>query len=318
MATLNKAEAALSKPFKPSATELTVHSKRNRQALENQLRDAAKQDGKAGKKQKEPLQFEHKLLLGHVSMLTAMTSAVVGAKQGFEKPRSYILTADRDEHIRVSRGIPQAHIVEGFCLGHTQFVSSLCLPKPNLLVSGGGDDFLLVWHWLDCELVKKIDLRETVERINKETSESAEDLSVAVTGIWTVSTPPHSHIFVAIEGLAALLCLDVGLLERPETTSPESIPLKGNALDVTVQENGVVISIDNNHRPNSKTGLREDIVSRLQAFQYDGKSWVPDDERQNVLDALDDDTHSVEATAHRDLLYHTESLRKRASDEQGD
>jgi len=197
----------------------------------------------------------------------------VGAEQGFEEPRSYILTADRDEHIRISRGIPQAHIVEGFCLGHTQFVSSLCLPKPNLLVSGGGDDFLLVWHWLDCELVKKIDLRETVKRINKETSESAEDLSIAVTGIWTVSTPPHSHvsqstalkstspdmpqIFVAIEGLAALLCLDVGLLERPETTSPESIPLKGNALDVIVQENGVVISIDNNHRPNSKTGLRE-------------------------------------------------------------
>lgn len=54
--------------------------------------------------------FEHKLLLGHVSMLTDIALVVLNG-------RNYIITADRDEHIRISRGIPQSHIIEGFCLG---------------------------------------------------------------------------------------------------------------------------------------------------------------------------------------------------------
>lgn len=140
-----------SKSFTPAANELTVHSQRNRRALENQKA----QTNKASEKP-EPT-FEHRLLLGHVSMLTDVAAVDI---QG----RGYIISADRDEHIRVSRGIPQSHIIEGFCLGHTEFISRLCIPrgKPNLLISGGGDNELFVWDWLTCRLLSKTDLQSLV------------------------------------------------------------------------------------------------------------------------------------------------------------
>src|SRR5271169_2741062 len=104
-----------SKPFVPAANDLTVHSVRNRRALQNQMKQ------KHNNSEKSELQFERKLLLGHVSMLTDI--ALI-ERNG----QNYIITADRDEHIRISRGVPQAHIIERYCLGHRDFVSRLCLP----------------------------------------------------------------------------------------------------------------------------------------------------------------------------------------------
>jgi len=146
------------RPFmKPSATDLTVHTGRNRKALEAQM--------KQPKTVKEPDQmaFAHELLLGHVSMLTDIACVSVPVKTATKThDRTYILTADRDEHIRVSRGPPQAHIIDSYCFGHTSFVSSLCLlprSENTILVSGGGDDFLLIWDWRQSTILGRIDLR---------------------------------------------------------------------------------------------------------------------------------------------------------------
>jgi tRNA (guanine-N(7)-)-methyltransferase subunit TRM82 len=166
------------KAFDPAANELTVHSQRNRKALENQRRQNSKPSEKS-----EPI-FEHKLLLGHVSMLTDIALAT-------SEGRNYIITADRDEHIRISRGIPQTHIIEGFCLGHTEFVSRLCVPtgRSSLLISGGGDDFLFVWNWSSGLLLSKIDLKPLVRVVLSELNPknradgSVDLLKVAVSGI---------------------------------------------------------------------------------------------------------------------------------------
>ena len=167
------------KSFTPAANELTIHSLRNRKALENQRRQTNNTTEKS-----EP-DFEHKLLLGHVSMLTDIALVALG-------PRNYIITADRDEHIRVSRGIPQTHVIEGFCLGHSEFVSRICvLPdRPNLLVSGGGDDELFVWEWECGNLVSKADLKKYVSAVMQEFDRTEEsdipvELSkIAVSGIY--------------------------------------------------------------------------------------------------------------------------------------
>ena len=166
------------KSFVPAANDLTVHSQRNRRALEHQK----KQNNKAHEKS-EPT-FERKLLLGHVSMLTDVAAVDI---QG----RSYIITADRDEHIRISRGIPQSHIIEGFCLGHNEFVSRLCIPagRSNLLVSGGGDNELFVWDWLSSQLLSKADLRSLVASVacgveaEKKNEPSRDEVKVAVSSI---------------------------------------------------------------------------------------------------------------------------------------
>src|SRR5665213_2485883 len=57
--------------FKPSATELTVHTRGNLEALRQQ------REQKHLKQKKEGPTFEHKLLLGHVSLLTDVAIAEV-------------------------------------------------------------------------------------------------------------------------------------------------------------------------------------------------------------------------------------------------
>ncbi|KAL7747701.1 hypothetical protein RI367_006990 [Sorochytrium milnesiophthora] len=91
------------------------------------------------------------VIVGHVSMLTSMILSA---------DNKYILTGDRDEKIRVSK-YPKGYLISNFCLGHTQFLSQLALvpTAQELLVSGGGDDFLLVWHWRTGKQVQRLDLR---------------------------------------------------------------------------------------------------------------------------------------------------------------
>ncbi|OQN99338.1 hypothetical protein B0A48_14315 [Cryoendolithus antarcticus] len=190
--------------FKPSATPLTVHTKRNLRALESQKKQ------KIVTPRKEPLAFEHKLLLGHVSMLTDMVHAT---RQVDGKIRRYILTADRDEHIRVSRGPPQSHVIEGYCLAHTDFVSKICLiPRTDLLVSGGGNDWLGVWDWLRCELLAKVDLRKAISHLLPSIDER-----IAVSGMWVVPVAAQTDqwtLCVACEKLPALIFIDCSALEH--------------------------------------------------------------------------------------------------------
>ncbi|KAJ8793595.1 hypothetical protein J1605_003603 [Eschrichtius robustus] len=60
----------------------------------------------------------------------------------------YVLTADRDEKIRVSWAAAP-HNIESFCLGHTEFVSRIFVvpDHPELLLSSSGDCTLRLWQY---------------------------------------------------------------------------------------------------------------------------------------------------------------------------
>lgn len=185
-------EPAPEKPFVPAANEKTIHSQRNRKALENQKRNMAQKSEKS-----EPT-FESKLLLGHVSMLTDIKLASV-------EGHDYIISADRDEHIRISRGIPQTHIIEGFCLGHSDFVSRICVPKtrPEVLVSGGGEDDLFVWDWRAGQVLSRTNLASHVADLGVaivEDSALATTPKIAVSGLW------HVHLASLATDLFIVTC----------------------------------------------------------------------------------------------------------------
>ncbi|ODV89865.1 hypothetical protein CANCADRAFT_96682 [Tortispora caseinolytica NRRL Y-17796] len=77
-------------------------------------------------------------ILGHVSMVLSLLVIEHGNIK-------YILSGDRDEHIRVSR-YPDAYNIESYCLGSRDFVSALALTSDGNIVSGGGESLLRVWN----------------------------------------------------------------------------------------------------------------------------------------------------------------------------
>lgn len=185
------------KPFTPSATSLTVHTKRNRDALRQQQKlDKPKAEKKA-------LEFEHKLLLGHVSLLTDIACVLLPLPS--HKSRNYILTSDRDEHIRVSRGIPQAHVIEGYCLGHTEFITKLCVPPvyPHLLISGGGDDYVILWDWPAGRMLQRLDLKSLVATL-RNTHLGAEAFSNGSTEMKDSETQVNSVLRICVSNIQAL------------------------------------------------------------------------------------------------------------------
>lgn len=95
------------------------------------------------------------LILGHTSLLTTFLVTADG---------KYIVTADRDEHIRVS-WYPQGYTIESYCLGHQKYVSAIHIPSfsPGTLISGGGDSVLKLWDWMSGKLLCDIDVFSAVQ-----------------------------------------------------------------------------------------------------------------------------------------------------------
>ncbi|RYG40062.1 hypothetical protein EON68_04695, partial [archaeon] len=99
-----------------------------------------------------------RVLLGHTAcVITALESSLDGR---------FIFSADREERIRVS-GFPLALNIKSFCMGHTRFVSLLkVLSKPvgasyaagQVLLSGGADGTLRLWHWASGTLLHTLRL----------------------------------------------------------------------------------------------------------------------------------------------------------------
>lgn len=97
-------------------------------------------------------------ILGHVSMLSDVL--ITTRDDG----KSFILTADRDEHIRVTN-YPKSYVIKSWLFGHREFILSLVIPEFNrdLLISGGGDNYVLLWNWYDNKLLDQVDIRTLIE-----------------------------------------------------------------------------------------------------------------------------------------------------------
>ncbi|KXT14980.1 hypothetical protein AC579_7764 [Pseudocercospora musae] len=306
--------------FKVAASELTVHSKRNRMALEAQMKQ------KNFTARKDPLKFDHKLLLGHVSMLTDMKFVL---KKVEGQHRGYILTADRDEHIRVSRGPPQAHIIEGFCLGHTQFVSKICqVGSGDLLVSGGGDDWIGVWKWSDFKLLKKIYMKDLVKSVAHQDPTSG-DYKMAVSGIWSAPmqyAESEDVLVIAVEKVKALFLMASSALashpdhEAQDASAMVAKQLPGVPLHVTAFRGELLVSLDNRGDNDKRLGMVGVTIGPARAIETTEWADVNTKEARSILTALNEYQTRDEVTDKEldDLFYGVANLRKRGPQGPGD
>jgi tRNA (guanine-N(7)-)-methyltransferase subunit TRM82 len=297
--------------FQPSATNLTVHTKRNLRSLESQ------QKQKLFTPRKEVLAFEHKLLLGHVSMLTDATFAV---REVEGKSRGYIITADRDEHIRISRAAPQSHIIEGFCLGHTEYVSKICLvPGTDFLVSGGGNDWIGVWDWPNFKLKASINIQQHLSKFLVPTPED-KDPQVAVSGIWVVpiqNQPNDCAIVIACEKVPALLVFSSSAINDGTTnvTVVDHQIQDLSPLDVAIVGQQIAVSLDARLDNQKRT-----VVLQFAANDNGVIEVARDEEAENKVKQLNDLTGIEEDPKSLDtLLYGIKNLKKRTGwGEQGE
>ncbi|EXJ81587.1 hypothetical protein A1O1_07651 [Capronia coronata CBS 617.96] len=260
--------------YGPAASELTVHTQGNLKALQQQRRQ------KTVPPRKEGPNFQLKLLLGHVSSLTDVAIAEV---QDGLKRKQYILSADRDEHIRVSRGVSQAHIIENYCLGHREFVSKLCIApwNPEYLVTGSAEPSLKVYHFSTGRLLDE-ELFDAAVRQDINSVLSADDGErsvgrLAVSSIWPIhftvaGNAPHSRhpphlLLVALEGLPILL--SYVLSEQGQLRHHHTLTLAGNVLDVGIGPAlwDIVVSIDTVHKPGSVRVIRPEETPATEAFE---------------------------------------------------
>ncbi|EWC48047.1 hypothetical protein DRE_02626 [Drechslerella stenobrocha 248] len=218
----------------------------------------------------EEAEAQGKLLLGHVSLLTTLTSS---SSNNGTSERKFVITADRDEHIRVTN-YPLTHVIHGFCLAHTAFVSRLLVTADNLLVSGGGDDWLGVWNWKDGELLQQVDVRGVVEELftgeemkelvgkmkeyhpqrrrmreddamQEEKEDDDETISLAVNEIVEVNVPGRERgkeIVVTLEGVPVLLRYAYGATGKLEYAG--SVRTPGPVISLTVHNSTVYLGCD--------------------------------------------------------------------------
>ncbi|RMZ87528.1 hypothetical protein DV736_g5249, partial [Chaetothyriales sp. CBS 134916] len=329
-----------SQAFQPSATELTVHTKGNLEALRQQ------REQKNISPRKEAPEFEYRLLLGHVSLLTDVLVATSAIGQ---KKRAFTITSDRDEHIRISR-CPQGHVIEGYCLGHRDFVSQMRIPEwsPEYLISGGGEPSMKVFDWRNGVLVSEENFQD--DRIKaavaKALASSNDERTLdklAVSAIWAIgmeSTTTGNEdqkrglILAAFEGLPLVLSFSLGTNGR--LNLHQIIETNSNVLDLAslAERDLIIISLDTAHEKGSTRSFKAESSSEngsLEAFELETtqKGWVvwkPADivQRLNAAIAgIEDRPVVIEAerterqraksdySALGEFLYGLENLRKK-------
>ncbi|XP_076011284.1 tRNA (guanine-N(7)-)-methyltransferase non-catalytic subunit wdr4 [Genypterus blacodes] len=173
---------------------------------------------------KEP-QKEGELKLGHLSMLLALT---------LTPDDKYIITADRDEKIRVSR-LSSPHNIQAFCLGHTEFVSALLIPsaQPGWLLSGSGDGTVKLWEYESGRRLQSLDLHQL-----HETPSSEEDQHKKAAVCRISCSPDGRHVAVQCERVPAVQFFSLDLEEEEKLAPLSRLMLPHCPLDLAFDPQG--------------------------------------------------------------------------------
>ncbi|XP_035265154.1 tRNA (guanine-N(7)-)-methyltransferase non-catalytic subunit wdr4 isoform X1 [Anguilla anguilla] len=165
------------------------------------------------------------LKLGHLSMLLGVAVST---------DDRYVITADRDEKIRVSL-LSLPHNIQSFCLGHCEFVSclSITLAHPQWLLSGSGDGTVKLWEYESGRRLQSLDLKEPRA---SQPSDGDTDKRAAVSRI--AVSPDGRHVAVLCESVLAVQLFRLEKAPEGQLTPGERLALSHCVWDLTFDPSG--------------------------------------------------------------------------------
>ncbi|KAI5950318.1 TRM82 [Candida jiufengensis] len=246
-------------------------------------------------------------LLGHVSMLTDVLVTSHNNKQ-------FLITSDRDEHIRISN-YPKSYVIRNFLLSHENYISSLSLIKgTDYLISGGGDDYILVWNWVTGELITKFDIKSEVAsyltddhfvpekfRIDERTTE------INISKISNMKKGNKTLVLVLVEKLSVLVILE---FDGKELKSSQTIHAYSPLITFTNSKDKVIVSIDPKDSEESED--LNYIYFEIYKFNKENEL-LPDNDSSHVVRKIE--SHFPVEVKNREEfaeLYPVSALRKRS------
>ncbi|XP_071341437.1 tRNA (guanine-N(7)-)-methyltransferase non-catalytic subunit wdr4 isoform X2 [Trachinotus anak] len=218
-------------------------------------------------------QREGELKMGHLSMLLAVTMS---------PDDRYIITADRDEKIRVSH-LRSPYNIQSFCLGHQQFVSALLVPaQSHCLLSGSGDGTVKLWEYESGRRLQSWDLRELED---PPSSEPDKEKKPTVSHIST--SPDGCHVAVQCEKVSAVQFFTLMQDSEKRLVPHSRLSLPHCPLDMTFDPVGRLwVLMDSDDAP-------------LQVYTYTQSSWesdAPSPEFNTVTEAFRPHWETLDAT----------------------
>lgn len=157
------------------------------------------------------------LLLGHVSMITEMVLF-----------KNYIVTADRDEKIRISR-FPSAFIIEKYLLGHASFVTCMCHYEKEYLISSDSNGLVCLWNMKDGSMEMQINCSEIINKKRKHEEADGNLNSICVRAMSLNFS--KKILAVSLQSSSTVLLFDLDQ-SKPFLTFKESIECEKSILDI--------------------------------------------------------------------------------------
>ncbi|KAM9347485.1 tRNA (guanine-N(7)-)-methyltransferase non-catalytic subunit wdr4 isoform 2-T2 [Symphorus nematophorus] len=220
-------------------------------------------------------QREGELKMGHLSMLLSVAVS---------PDDRYIITADRDEKIRVSH-LRSPYNIQSFCLGHQEFVSALLiLPgHPQWLLSGSGDGTVKLWEFESGRKLQSCELGELQETASCDADKQKKATVCRISG-----SPDARLVAVQCERVSTVQFFTLNQASEEKLAPHSRLALPQLPLDLTFDPEGRLWA------------LMDSRDAALQIYTHTGDCWERDTESpelNRVTEVLKLHCETLEASA---------------------